>query len=99
MNIVLSCTCTPFICSRALYRAKSLLSDANDIQSERNDVNNSNRAQCLSKLGFCCVREGRVEEGYVHLEEALKLRRERAEKSNKRKDKVMLAACLNDLAG
>ena len=99
MNIVLSCTCTPFICSRALYRAKSLLSDANDIQSERNDVINSNRAQCLSKLGFCCVREGRVEEGYVHLEEALKLRRERAEKSNKRKDKVMLAACLNDLAG
>lgn len=98
MKIVLGCTCSPFICSRALYRAKSFLSNANDIQSKHNDSNEGNRAQCLSKLGFCCVREGRVEEGYELLEKALKLRRDRAEKSNKSRDKVKLAACFNDLA-
>ena len=99
MKIVLSCTCTPHICPRALYRAKSFLSYANDIQSKYKDVNEATRAQCLSKLGFCRVCEGRVVEGYEHLDEAFKLRRERAEKSKKTKDKVMLAACFNDLAG
>ena len=99
MNVVLSCTCTPHICPRALYRAKSFLSYANDIQLKLTDVNEATRAQCLSKLGFCCVREGRLDEGYEHLDEALNLQRERAEKSKKTKDKVMLAACFNDLAG
>ena len=99
MKIVLSCTCTPHICSIALYRAKSFLSYANDIQSKYKDVNEATRAQCLSKLGFYRVCEGRVVEGYEHLDEAFKLRRERAEKSKKTKHKVMLAACFNDLAG
>ena len=99
MKIVLSCTCTPHICPRALYRAKSFLSYANDIQSKLTNVNEASCAQCLSKLGFCCIREGLVDEGYEHLNEALKLLRERAEKSNNTEDQVMLAACLNDLAG
>ena len=99
MKIVLSCTCTPHICSRALYRAKSFLSCANNTQSKLTDVNEATRAQCLSKLGFCCVREGRDEEGYEYLNEAVKLRSERVEKSKKTEDKVMLAACCNDLAG
>ena len=99
MKIVLSCTGTPGFCPRALYRAKSFLSYANDIQSRLTNVNEATGAQCLSKLGFCCVREGLVDEGYEHLNEALKLRRERAEKSNNTEDQVMLAACLNDLAG
>ena len=99
VKIVLSCTCTPHICLGALYRAMSFLSYANDIQSGLTNVNVATRAQCLSKLGFCCVREGRVEEGYGYLKEALKLRRKKAEKSEKTKDIVMLAASFNDLAG
>ena len=99
VKIVLSCTCTPHICLGLLSRAMSFLSYANDIQSQLTNVNVATRAQCLSKLGFCCVREGRVDEGYVYLNEALELRRERAEKSKKTKDIVMLAASFNDLAG
>ena len=82
-----------------MYRAKSFLSSANDIQSKLKDVNETTRAQCLSKLGFCCVREGRVHDGYVYLNQALTLRWKRVKQSRKTKDKVMLAACFNDLAG
>ena len=103
MKIVLSCTCTPHICPRALYRAKCFLSRANDIQndimSSHTAFNDSTRAQCLSKLGFCLVREGRFERGYELLNQAITLRMKRTEHSAKDKDKVMLAACHNDLAG
>ena len=99
MKIVLSCTCTPYICPTAMYRAKRVLSCANSIHSRLANVNDVTRSQCLSKLGFCCVREGRVEEGYLHLDEALKLRRKRAEQSMKPRDNVLLAAYFNDLAG
>ena len=103
MKIVLSCTCTPNICPKALYRAKCFLTCANDIQ---NDItpngtafDDSTRAQCLSKLGFCFVREGDFDRGYSLLNQALLLRWKRMEQSTKEKDKVMLAACHNDLAG
>ena len=99
MKIVLSCTCTPHICPRALYQAREILTQANDIHSLLTDVKDSTRAQCMSKFGFCYVREGRVDEGYGYLDIALKLRWDRVEKLNRNKDHVMLAACFNDVAG
>ena len=99
MKIVLSCTCTPHICPRALYQARETLTQANDIHSSLTDVKYTTRAQCLSKFGFCYVREGRVDEGYGYLDRALKLRWDRVEKLNRTKDHVMLAACFNDIAG
>ena len=103
MKIVLSCTCTPHICPRALIRAKCFLSCAhdiqNDIKSSGKAFDESTRAQCLSKLGFCLVREGHFAGGYSLLDQALLLRLKRMEHSTKEKDKVMLSACYNDLAG
>lgn len=99
MKIVLSCTCTPQICVRAWCRAKSILSKANEMQLSRNTVDDVTRAQCLSKLGFCLVREGRNDEGFEYIDQAMKLRAKLYEGSNEDKDKVMLAACQNDLAG
>ena len=99
MKIVLSCTCTPHICPIALQRAKSLLSHANSIQSRLTAVDDATRAQCLSKLGFCFVREGHYETGYDLLNQALTLRIKRMKDSVKDRDKVMLAASHNDLAG
>ena len=99
MKIVLSCTCTPRICRIALYRAKCFLSHANEIQSSLTAVDDAIRAHCLSKLGFCLVCDGDVNSGYDHLKQALTLRKERTKHSEKDKDRVMLAACHNDLAG
>ena len=99
MKIVLSCTCAPHICPIALHRAKCLLSRANEIQSNLAAYDDATRAQCLSKLGFCFVREGHVDSGYDLLNQALAFRKERTKHSVKDKDKVMLAACHNDLAG
>ena len=99
MKIVLSCTCTPHICPRALCQAREILTQANDIHSTLTNVKETTRAQCMSKFGFCYVREGRVDEGYGYLDIALKLRRDRVEKLKRNKDHVMLAACFNDLAG
>jgi len=99
MKIVLGCACTPHICVRALYRAKCFLSRADEIQSSLTAIDDATRAQCLSKLGFCFVREGYAETGYGLLNQALKLRKERSEYSMKDEDKVLLAACHNDLAG
>ncbi len=99
MKLVLSCTCTPHICPRALCRAKCFLSHANDIQSSLADFDDATRAQCLSKLGFCLVREGHFDSGYEFLNQALTLRKKRIGLLAKDKDKVMLAACHNDLAG
>ncbi|XP_022789029.1 uncharacterized protein LOC111328789 isoform X4 [Stylophora pistillata] len=98
MKVVLSCTCTPYICPRALNQAKEILTRANELQSTAKGVCDATRAQCLSKLGFCYVREGRVEKGFEYIDVALKLRKEKAEKSKRSKDEVMLAACINDLA-
>ena len=99
MKIVLSCTCTPHICPIALHRAKCILSRANEIQSSLAAFNDATRAQCLSKLAFCYVCEGRLDSGYDLLNQALTLRKGRTENSVKNKDKVMLAACHDDLAG
>ena len=100
MKVVLSCTCTPHICQRALNQAKETLTQANKIQSTAKDFSDATRAQCLSKLGFCCVCEGRVSEGFEYIDIALKLRKDRAKAEfEKSKDQVMMAACLNDLAG
>ena len=99
MKIVLSCTCTPQICARAWYRAKDVLSRANAIHLNIETVDDSTRAQCLSKLGFCYVREGRCSEGFEYLNQALTLRRKRCKQSGKDIDKVMFAACQNDFAG
>ena len=99
MKIVLSCACTPHICPIALHRAKCFLSRAAEIQSSLTAVDDATRAQCLSKLGFCLVREGHVDSGYGLLNQALTLRKERRKHSMKDEDKVMLAACHNDLAG
>lgn len=99
MKIVSSCICTPHICFRALYRAKSLLLCADKIQSSLTAFDDSTRAECLSKLGFCFVCEGSFSIGYDLFNQALKLRKERVERSMKDKDKVMFAACHNDIAG
>ena len=99
MKVVLSCTCTPHICQRALNQAKEILSQANQIQSTAEDVSDATRAQCLSKLGFCCVCEGRVSEGNEYIKIALKLREDRAKEFKKGEDQVMVAACFNDSAG
>ena len=99
VKIVLSCTCRPYICPRALYQAKRFLARAKQIHSELTNVNEAIRAHCLSKLGFCCVREGRFGEGYDYLNEALALRTKGEKKSDETKDKVMLGACINDIAG
>ena len=90
---VLCCMCSPKICSRAWFRAKGILSQANEIQSGLKTVDEATRAHCLSKLGFCHVREGRDELGFGYLNEAFTLRRKIYEQSAKDKDKVMLAAC------
>ena len=74
-KIVLSCTCTPQICSRAWFRAKGILIRANEIQSRLKTVDEATRAHCLSKLGFCHVREGRDELGFGYLNDAFALRR------------------------
>ena len=99
MKIVLSCTCKPRICSTAWHRAKNILSLANDFQESLESVDDATRAQCLSKLGFCWVREGYHDLGFNCLNQALALRTKRWKESSKNKDKVMLAACHNDLAG
>jgi len=98
MNIILSCTCTPRIGPIALHRAKCLLSRAYEIQSLV-AVDNATRAQCLSKLALCFVREGHVESGYDLINRALTLGKERTEHSMKNEDKVILAALRDDLAG
>ena len=99
MKVVLSCTCTPHICQRALNQAKETLTQANQIQSIAKDVSDAARAQCLSKLGFCCVCEGSVSKGFEYINNALKLRKDRAKEFQRSKDQVMMAACLDDLAG
>ena len=99
MKIVLSCMCTPRICSRAWYRAHSVLSRANAIQSGLEKVDEATRAQCLSKLGFCFVREGRDDEGFEYLNQAVSMREKLYKLSNKDEDEVMWAACNNDIAG
>ena len=98
-KIVLSCTCTPQICSRAWFRAKSILIRANEIQSRLETVDEATRAHCLSKLGFCYVREGLDDVGFGYLNEAFALRSKIFTQTAKDKDKVMLAACQNDVAG
>ncbi|PFX26557.1 uncharacterized protein LOC111328795 [Stylophora pistillata] len=98
MKIVLSCTCTPQICPSALYRAKSFLLRALKTQSGLTNGNAAIRSQCLSKLGFCCVREGRLYEGFEYLNKAVKIQRERAKISGKIEAKIILAACHNDFA-
>jgi len=75
------------------------LSRANEIQSSLAAFDDATRAQCLSKLAFCFVREGHVDSGYDLLNQALTLRKQRTKHSMKDKDKVMFAACYNDLAG
>ena len=99
MKTVSSCTCTPYICPRAWHQAKSLLSRANNIQLSLTTFEDTTRAQCLSKLGYCFVREGSFDSGYDLLNQALALRKECVERSVKDEYKVMLAACHNDLAG
>ena len=98
MKIVLSCTCTPHICYTAWYRAKMVLSRANEIQLVET-VDDATGAQCLSKLGFILVREGLSTEGFEYLNQALKLRHKRWEQSEQDMDKVMIGACQNDIAG
>ena len=97
-KIVLSCTCTPHICWRAWCRAKMVLSRANEIQLVET-VDDVTRAQCLSKLGFIHVREGLDIKGFEYLNQALTLRRKRWKQSEEDMDKVMIGACLNDIAG
>ena len=91
--------CTPCICPRTLYRAKYFLSRANGIQSELEAFDNAIRAHCLCKLGFCYVREGYFASGYDLLSKALELRKECTKHSTRNQEEVMLAACLNDVAG
>jgi len=90
--------CSPKICSRAWFRARGILSRANEIQSGLKTVDQATRSHCLSKLGFCHVREGRDELDFGYLNEAFALRRKIYDQSAKDKDKLMLAACQNDLA-
>ena len=75
-----------------------VLSRANEIQLVET-VDDATRAQCVSKLGFILVREGRYTEGFEYLNQAVTLRHKRWKQSGEDMDKVMIGACLNDCAG
>ena len=54
----------------------------------------NSRAQCLSKLGRCLVKEGQFSEGKEKIQRAIDIRQRHGEE-----DIVMLAATYNDMAG
>ena len=93
---IFHCSCLPGLCDVATERAKKYLVEADRIQSSLDlSINAGNsRAQCLSKLGRCLVKEENFSEGKGKIQEAIKIR-----ESHGKEDIVMLAATYNDMAG
>ena len=98
-KIVLSCACATAPCPTALNRALSYLEESNEMQIANSIGSGHARAQCLSKLGRCYARLGRVDEGFELLNRALSIRRELSIDKGNVKNHVMGGACFNDLAG
>ena len=93
---VFHCSCLPGLCDVAAERAKKYFVDADRIQSSPDlSINAGNsRAQCLSKLGRCLVKEGKFLEGKAKIQQAIDIRQRRGDE-----DIIMLAATYNDMAG
>ena len=93
---IFHCSCLPGLCDVATERAKKYLVEADRIQSSLDlSINAGNsRAQCLSKLGTCLVKEGKIREGKKKIQQAIDIRERHGEE-----DIVMLAATYNDMAG
>ena len=93
---VFHCSCSPGLCDEAAEQAKEYLLEGDRIQSSPDlGVNTGNsRAQCLSKLGRCLVKEGQFREGREKIQQAIDIRKRHGEE-----DIVMLAATYNDMAG
>ena len=93
---VFHCLCSPGLCNEAAEQAKKYLVEADRIQSSPDlSINAGNsRAQCLSKLGRCLVKEGKFLEGEEKIQQAIDIRQGHGEE-----DIVMLAATYNDMAG
>ena len=93
---IFHCSCLPGLCDVATERAKKYLVEADRIQSSPDlSINAGNsRAQCLSKLGRCLVKEGKFREGKEKIQQAIDIRERHGEE-----DIVMLAATYNDMAG
>ena len=93
---IFHCSCSPGLCDEAAEQAKKYFVEADRIQSSPDlGVNTGNsRAQCLSKLGRCLVKEGEFREGREKIQQAIDIRKRHGEE-----DIVMLAATYNDMAG
>ena len=93
---VFHCSCLPGLCDVAAERAKKYFVDADRIQSSPDlSINAGNsRAQCLSKLGRCLVKEGKFLEGKEKIQQAIDIRQRHGDE-----DIIMLAATYNDMAG
>ena len=93
---VFHCSCLPGLCDVAAERAKKYFVDADRIQSSPDlSINAGNsRAQCLSKLGRCLVKEGKFLEGKKKIQQAIEIRQRHGDE-----DIIMLAATYNDMAG
>ena len=93
---IFHCSCSPGLCDEAAEQAKKYLVEADRIQSSPGlsiNVGNS-RAQCLSKLGRCLVKEGQFREGKEKIQQAIDIRQRHGDE-----DIVMLGATYNDMAG
>ena len=93
---IFHCSCSPGLCDEAAEQAKKYLVEADKIQSSPDQsINEGNsRAQCLSKLGRCLVKEGKLREGKEKIQQAIDIRQSLVDE-----DIVMLAATYNDMAG
>ena len=93
---IFHCSCSPGLCDEAAEQAKKYLVEADRIQSSPDlSINAGNsRAQCLSKLGRCLVKEGKFLEGKEKIQQAIDIRQRLGDE-----DIVMLAATYNDMAG
>ena len=93
---IFHCSCSPGLCDEAAEQAKKYLVEADRIQSSPDlSINAGNsRAQCLSKLGRCLVKEGKFLEGKEKIQQAIDIRQRLGDE-----DIVMLGATYNDMAG
>ena len=93
---IFHCSCSPGLCDEAAEQAKKYLVDADRIQSSPDlSINAGNsRAQCLSKLGRCLVKEGQFPKGKEKIQQAIDIRQRHEDE-----DIVMLGATYNDMAG
>ena len=93
---IFHCSCSPGLCDEAADQARKYLAEADRIQSSPDLCINAgnSRAQCLSKLGRCLVKEGQFLEGKEKIQQAIDIRQRHGDE-----DIVMLGATYNDMAG